>query len=191
MNRNFLRCLLGMTFLYLCPIVAEIENSVELRSVALFHSSSRFRNIYRKVSGCYEIEASTRWNEWDCFETWANFDWFSKRGHSIGLSDPTKVQIVTFSAGIKFPFQLAEQSIWYLGIGPSIGRIRLKNHGEFCRQKRTEIVYGGVIKTGVNYFFTECLFVDLFADYLYQPNNFETHVDLGGIKVGAGIGVKW
>lgn len=51
-------------------------------------------------------------------------------------------------------------------------------------------VAGGVLKSGMYVWINQCAFVDLFVDYLYQPVHFETHVDIGGVKVGAGLGVE-
>jgi hypothetical protein len=41
------------------------------------------------------------------------------------------------------------------------------------------------------FFINRNVFIDVFADYLYQPVNFETHVDIGGFKIGAGMGIKF
>lgn len=166
---------------------AEYPSSVEIRSSAFFHSSNLFREIYGNPGVNYQLEAST--NLYDYFVGWANFDWFSKHGKSVGFNDSTRVNIANFSLGIKFPYELSEQFTAYIGIGPSFGRIRLKNQSQCNPETVSKFAMGGVVKTGVYYFITENMFIDVFVDYLYQPVKFESHVDIGGFKTGTGIGI--
>ena len=42
---------------------------------------------------------------------------------------------------------------------------------------------------GIEFFFN--LLLDVFVDYLYQPVHFSTRIDIGGFKIGAGIGYKF
>jgi hypothetical protein len=172
------------------PLFAEFDNSLEIRSAAFFHSSERFREIYGYPGASYQVEASTKL--YDFLDGWANFDWFSKHGNSVGFNDPTRVSIANISFGIKFPYQLVEEFTAYIGIGPSLSRIWLKNQSECgCQEYVSKLVIGGVLKTGIYYFINKRVFIDVFVDYLCQPDNFETHVDIGGVKAGAGIGIKF
>lgn len=98
-----------------------IENSLEIRSAAFFHSSERFRDIYGNVGGNYQLEVSTKL--YDYVDGWGNLDWFSKHGKSDGLKDPTRVRIGNISLGIKFPYRLCEQFTAYIGAGPTLSRI--------------------------------------------------------------------
>lgn len=175
---------------YLSPVCAEFESSIEFRSAAFFHSSERFREIYDDVGASYQLEASTEL--WRCLDAWANVDWFSKHGKSDGFKDPTKVEIANFSFGIKYPYQFCSQLVGYLGIGPSLGRIWLKDKYRcHCRRSVSKFIAGGVLKSSVYYFFNRCLFVDVFLDYLYQPVHFHRNVDIGGVKIGLGIGAQF
>ncbi|MBA3956852.1 MAG: hypothetical protein H0X51_00445 [Parachlamydiaceae bacterium] len=135
------------------------------------------------------MEASTKWC--DCYETWVNFDWFTKHGRSEGLKDPTRVSAANISLGIRLPYHFCDQVTGYVGIGPSLGRIWVKNDSYCSHEKVSKLVIGGVLKSGILYFINDCIFIDLFADYLYQPVHFETHVDIGGFKTGAGLGIKF
>lgn len=192
MNKIIIKFIFVFLCINLCPLIANIESSLEIRTAAFFHSSERFRNIYGNVSGSYQLETSTKWNECNCFETFANFDWFSKHGRSKGFKDKTRVNIANISVGIKFPYQLSQCFTAYVGIGPSFSRISIKNHGHCCNhQKVSKLAVGGLLKSGIYYFFNKCVFVDLFVDYLYQPVHFKRHVDIGGLKTGIGIGVKF
>lgn len=188
MNKIALRTFFFILLVNLSSLVA-METSLEIRSAAFFHSSERFRDIYGNVGGNYQIEASTKL--YDYVDGWANIDWFSKHGKSDGFNDPTRVSIANISLGIKFPYRLSEQFTAYIGVGPSLSRIWLKNKSQCGHETVSKWAIGGVLKTGVYYFISKGVFIDVFIDYLYQPVHFETHVDIGGVKAGLGVGVKF
>lgn len=171
------------------PLFAEFQSSIEIRSAAFFHSSGRFREIYGNVGASYQLEASTKL--YDCLDGWANLDWFSKHGKSEGFNDPTRASIANISLGIKFLYPFCEKFTAYIGIGPTLSRIWLKNKSQCSHETVSKWAIGGVLKTGVYYFICDRAFIDVFVDYLYQPVHFETHVDVGGLKMGVGIGVKF
>lgn len=161
----------------------EVANSVEVRSSAFFHSSKLLRRIYGQASGCYGIEATTKI---DCYpDIWADIDFFYKHGHSIGSHIPTRLSIVNVSLGIKFPFCLTHEISAYVGLGPSLARVWIKNEGH---SRVTKLAPGGIAKVGVAYTFCSHFFVDLFVDLLYQPVTFHRNLDMGGIKAGIGLG---
>ena len=189
MNKALFRIFLVLLCLTLCPLFAEFQSSIEIRSAAFFHSSKRFKEIYGNVGASYQLEASTKL--YNCLDGWANFDWFSKHGKSKGFNDPTRVSIANISCGVKFPYQFSEQFTAYIGIGPSLSKIWLKNEPQCGHESTSKLAIGGVLKAGVYYFINRQIFIDVFVDYLYQPVHFETHVDIGGIKTGIGVGTKF
>lgn len=168
------------------PVFAEFQSSLEVRSAAFFHGSDRFREIYGNVGVSYQLEASTKL--YDYLDGWANLDRFSREGKSEGFNDPTKIRITNISLGIKLPYQFGEKFIAYIGLGPSLSKIWFKNKSQCCHETVTKWAIGGVLKTGVYYFISERLFIDLFVDYLSQPVHFETRFNIGGFKTGAGVG---
>lgn len=160
---------------------------IEARCAAFFPSSKRLKEIYGNVGPCYQIETSFRCGCWDI---WENVDWFSKHGNPKGCHGSTRMSIVNYSLGIKYPYSFCECISVYAGIGPSLGKIWIKNKTYCSREKKSKVAIGGVIKTGVYYSITRNLFLDLFVDYLYQPVSFKKRVDIGGLKTGVGIGLK-
>lgn len=182
---------LFVTFLvFLCPIVAESQDiNVEIRFAAFFHSSERFREIYGNVGACYQLEASTQLG--NCMDGWANLDWFSDHDKSKECNTSTRVNIANISFGLKYPYRFCEKYIAYIGIGPSISGIWLKNKSQCKHERVSKVAVGGVLKTGIYYFITCNIFLDFFVDYLYQPVHFNRHVDIGGIKTGIGIGTQF
>lgn len=190
MNRAILKAFFLILLLnHFSPLFAEFQSSVEIRSAAFFHSSERFRKIYGNAGASYQIEASTRLCS--CLDGWANFDWFSRHGRSGGFCDPARASIANVSFGIKAPYQFCDQWMVYIGVGPSLSRIWLKSKSQCSHESVSKLALGGVLKTGVNYCIFRNIFMDVFVDYLYQPVHFKTHVDIGGFKTGAGLGVKF
>lgn len=179
-------------------LFADPCTSFEFRGAGFFHSSHRFREIYGNVGTSYQIEAAGNFNccNLDCNLGWfANVDWTQKKGRSEGLNDPTKMSIANLSFGLKYLYPFFCNYTAYAGIGPSFSRIALDNHHSHQRSHNnrynSRIAIGGIIKTGVLYSINCNLFLDGFVDYLYQPVNYSTNVDIGGFKLGAGIGYKF
>lgn len=191
MFNKFLFKIFCVTFLLnFCSVLAEVQNfNVEIRTAAFFHSSKRFRDVYGNVGCSYQLEAST--HLYNCWDGWVNFDWFSKHRKLNKCHASTNVSISNISFGIKYPYQFCERYIAYAGIGPSISRIWLRNKSRCEHEKVSKLAIGCLLKTGIYYFVTCDLFVDLFFDYLYQPIHFHHDVDIGGIKTGIGVGKQF
>lgn len=173
-----------------CPAASYVQDiNVEIRSAAFFHSSKRFREIYGNVGCSYQLEASTYLCS--CLDGWANLDWFSKHDKPKACPGNTRVSIANISLGVKYPYQLCENYIAYVGIGPSLSEVWLKNHSQCEHERVSKVAFGGVLKTGIYCFITCDIFLDLFIDYLYQPIHFDKQVDIGGLKTGVGIGMQF
>ena len=170
-------------------LFAEYENTVELRSAAFIPTDNLFRDIYGNAGASYQLEASSA--VYEGLDVWGNLDLFSKPGRSVGLGNSTEILIANTSVGIKVPFQFSEKISPYIGIGISLGRVWLKNNSFCGEDKASKFAVGGVLKTGINYFFMENVFLDVFIDYLYQPVHFETDIDIGGLKTGIGLGIQF
>jgi hypothetical protein len=182
MRKSFFCIMLG-AFLNLLALG---PSRIAFRSDAFFATSERFRNIYGDVSFSYQVEASTRLAT---FDGWLNFDFLSKHGKSEGFHNPTKVYLNTLSFGVKFPYTFSEAFTFYFGVGPTFSNVSLNNGSECSKEKVSKWSYGGVIKSGLYLPIHRALFLDLFLDYTYQPVNFQTAVDVGGLRTGLGVGV--
>lgn len=183
---------LFFAFLFLCgtPLLA-VGASLEFRSGAFFHSSDRYKEIYGTVSPSYQVEAATHLG---CsLDGFANFDWTSQYGCSEGLNNKTKISIANFSFGVKYPYQFCERFTVYGGVGPSISRIMIDNHDNNRRHndRSLKTAVGCILKSGLVYDADCNVFLEVFADYLFQSAKYNFRVNLGGFKVGAGIGYRF
>lgn len=186
--------------LFTCSLVHGMEATIEVRTAAFYHTSKQYRDIYGDWDPSYQVEVSVSCN--CCYALWANFSWFQSHGRSVSLnncssvipctdcsgSDNTKAEVGNLSFGIKFPFCICECLLGYVGIGPSIGYIRINNDGF---DDSSKYAFGVIVKTGLNYYITQCLFLDLFVDYLYEPVHFDTQIDIGGLMAGVGLGLRF
>lgn len=168
-------------------LVAETTSRLEVRAGAFFPQSKLFREIYGNVGACYEVQATT--NLTHCLDGWLGFDWFSKHGRSKGKHSPTSIQIGNVSFGVQVPYVFSCCLTGYVGIGPSFGRVSIKNHSQCTHEKVSKTIVGGLVHSGFYYSFGKCMFLDVFVDYLYQPVHFHRHDHIGGLKTGLGVGV--
>ena len=190
MNKQYVR----FVILLMLPIIVQANlrenpNSLKIRAAAFIPTSKLFREIYQTVGPCIELEYAYRFR--DYLEGWGNFDWFFKHGRSVGLNNPTKVKVANFSFGLKFPYNIKQCHEVYIGTGPSISGIWLTNKSCCGCEKVSKPAGGIIVKSGYYYNFSKHLFLDFFADYLYQPIHFQHRVDIGGLKMGIGFGGKF
>jgi outer membrane protein len=186
---HFFKPYLFLALLFFIPLTA--ENTVEIRGAAFYHSSKLFREIYGSAGPDYQVQLALRY---PCLEFWAHVDWFSKHGKSVGFNDSTRVNIVNYALGLSYLYRFNCQTTLYLGAGPCIANIWLKNQlTDHSHETVSKTTLGGLFKVGFYYNFTDCFFIDLFVDYVYQPAHFHhkhhKHIDIGGVKPGIGLGI--
>lgn len=178
-------------FLFLSGSILFAETSVEFRAAAFFNSSHRFKEIYGNVSPSYQLEANTTFC--GCYGAFFNADWVHQNGRSKGCEERTKINIANFSFGLKAFLPFYCDFTGYVGIGPVIGSFHIKNHvrNSCVKSNNSKCAVGGVFKLGILYAIKCNLFLDVFVDYLYQPVHYSSHINLGGVKLGAGLGYKF
>lgn len=188
MNRFVSKIVFVFLFGSYISLFAECENSLQIRGAAFFPSSERYREIYSKVGGSLQVEYANRFQRF--VEGWANLDWTYRRGRSIGFHQNTTVNILACSIGFKLIFPCGCFAP-YLGIGPSIAGVWLQNNTDLSDREVSKAAYGGLAKVGFYLFLNERVFLDVFVDYLYIRANFQKHINVGGVKAGAGIGYRF
>lgn len=167
-------------------LLCNAQSEIKIRGGAFIPTASLFKDIYGRAAGNVQLEAAT--HLYRCVDLWANIDWYGKNGHSVGLCLPTQVNVINGSIGLKVPWNICDAFALYAGVGPSFGGIRLKNRTPFCCEKVSKGAVGAVFKTGSTYTITDRAFLDIYVDYLYQPVHFQSKVNIGGFKIGAGLG---
>lgn len=198
-------------FKLLCGIVALFcvvsslsfaeDMDFQLRAAAFHPQTKRFREVYSRWGTDYEFEFNKRFcGPCGQISGWFNVNHYTKKGHSLGVSFPTRITIIPFSIGGKYFFCL--NSCWqaYVGAGLTYTCLKVHDHAPFAKHRFKKQEWGCVAKLGMQYNL-DCLlcglFVDLFADYYYLPFHFhhrsEAHihnVNVGGLHLGLGIGYR-
>ncbi len=156
---------------------------VEVRSSAFFHLPDRFQKVYGTTGWTVGGEVSKSFSD-----NWLGFvdvDYFKACKNGTCFCDST-LKVVNTSFGLTYKRCLCAKLEGYIGIGPAISYVDLKNQICCGEEHFSRSAAGGVLKTGILVSYCRVNFIDIFIDYLYQPLFIERQVNIGGIKVGAG-----
>lgn len=157
--------------------------------VAYFYPTTHLvREIYHGTRVNYQLEAGYYFN--NNWEVWLNGTYFDKKGNSVGLHDGTHLTLVPISLGIKYVFCLCSTLAPYIGVGGNCTWMHLTNNNT-SHHKVNKTRAGANAKAGLYINFTDYLFIDLFADYLYIPMDLQNANNLGGLSAGGGIGTRF
>jgi outer membrane protein len=167
-----------------------VEWEAKIRGAAFIPRSSLVREIYGTAIGSFDGEFAGQFHTY--LQAWININFALAHGYSLGFCNTTKLWIVNSSLGLKTPFDINDWFRVYLGLGPTFGAIRIKDESQFsgCTSS-TKSSIGFVAKSGMDFYFCERWFVDIFADYVYQKADFEKDVNASGLRVGAGLGIMF
>lgn len=163
----------------------------ELRGGYFYPTSKKFREIYKSGGVEGEIEVAKKFKE--NWIGWGNVNYFQKKGRSIGFHDKTTIRMVPLSFGLKYQFLFCNSVSPYLGVGVAYTILNIKNDSEFVKKHVTKNGFGFVIKSGIYIDLSKSFLLDLFVDYYFQEMHFYTkhHVDVGGLKIGFGLGYRF
>ncbi len=176
--------------LFLLPInILGSYLTLEFRGGGFFTESDLIQKVYTNVGGEYEMESNLKL--WDEFHLWANVNFFRHKGHSVERHNKSKIHIYPVSFGLKYVFFLTPDSSLYLGLGASDSFIKIDNNSTFTKQYIKKDKWGPVTKTGLFFYFAHCLILDIYADYYYTKAyvDEENKQNIGGLRVGAGLGI--
>jgi len=182
------------------------EISVQGR-VAYFHpESDRMRRFYDDSWVDYQLELSSRFSsDWG---GWVNLAYTQDKGHSkvkslsCHQSDGkeyearTYAKILPINIGIKRYFCHDRCFRPYIGAGVGAVYVRIRNKYDYVERLESRWGVATLLKLGMEYDLTRCVFIDAFADWAThfvnydkkRGNNSQKHPQTGGLKLGMGIG---
>ena len=146
---------------------------------------SLFREIYGNWQVDYELELGKIFLK--NYEAWANINWMSTSGHS-SLGSKTAFRNLNICVGGKYIFRFGEMWKLYLGLGINDACAYVRNHNPYVKKHVYKNWVGGIAKLGCYVEPIDHFFIDIFADYLYQQVHFAHWEQIGGLKIGCGIG---
>lgn len=186
------------TSAFICDENEECRNwKGELRCAGVYPASKRFRQIYNNVEPEFQVEISG--HIYKKIIGWANLGYLWDSGHSIPLKEKTDLDFFTITFGLKYEVDICSNTKIYVGGGAAYGHLKVKNHSDFVRKHFNRNAWGGVTKTGINYFLSKDLYLDIFVDYLFLnvskkhdlARNHAVSVNLNGLRAGVGIGMSY
>lgn len=161
----------------------------QIRADAVFHNTSRFTDVYDRVNASWGVEVSDTFFDIPNTEIWSNFDMLvTSKSHSGFCACKSKIYVPSFGLGLKTIFLTTNAAKFYLGVGPAFSVVTIKNRSCFTNEKITRDCWGALFKLGAKYEFSSDLFLDAFIDYQYLSVNFHHTVEVGGLKIGLGLG---
>lgn len=156
------------------------------RIAAFIPTGERFRSIYGSPIAAYEFEIGKIFDKH--YEIWANVDYVTTHGSTRNFHSKTSYEAVNLSGGGKYVFRFHPQANLYLGLGINGAFVHVHNNSSFVKRNVNKNGVGGVAKLGFYFEPTTHLFMEIFVDYLYQTIQFQNRVQVGGVKIGGGIG---
>lgn len=118
-------------------------------------------------------------------------------GHYI--YDKKQIWILPLTIGSRYYFCLTPCLNLYVGAGVSLTFVELQFSGYHVHDNASKVGVGALLKSGLRYNWGSYTFIDLFADYFFQEIHLshserdlgidERDVNIGGFKIGLGVGV--
>ena len=196
-TKNLYRLLFLCTaWLYAC----DHDILLEFKGAYFLSTSKVFREIYNN-GGCL-FGPEVTFKLMDCLYGFASIDYLTKSGHSIGLCDYTRVNLLPLGIGLKYMESCCDNVQLYVGLGFQPVRLQTKNCSPFVIQNQKKWGFGGIAKIGA-YVDLPCHFLlDFFIDYSFVkvkcgPDQSCTgyveprKANLSGVVFGAGLGYRF
>lgn len=150
--------------------------------------ASRFQEIYGHSIPIYGAELDFQWHP--SWELWTTFEGYSKSSHPCADDVYSSVTNFTFGIGPNFHLRPSSKFDVIVGLGPIFGAIHLDNKSWCEEEKTTAFVIGGVVRLNIRCWIHPRAFFKVFSDYSYQHSFLENNINVGGTKLGGGIGWK-
>ena len=158
-----------------------------------------FKNIY---GGGAIFGPELTFNIFRSINGFVSYDYFTKNGHSIGLSTPTKVTMQVLGVGLKFMGCVSDHARLYAGLGFQPIYLFTQNCSPYVQQETKKWGFGGIAKFGAYIDLPHNVVLDFFADYSFvkvspscctNPVLYvqSTKADLSGFIFGAGLGYRF
>lgn len=192
-----------IVLLFVSSAVDARDILLEFKGAYFLATDCVFKNIYDKGGALYGPEVTFQLGESNQWYGFASIDYFKKDGNSIGLSTPTKVELIPLGIGVKYmqPSHCGRYN-FYLGLGFQPVHTKVTNCSPYVPATQTKWGFGGIAKTGVYVDLTHNFLLDLFIDYSFVKVNFDAaqipagpvtpfKTDISGAIFGVGLGYRF
>lgn len=193
-----LKLVRSLTKLIIClsaPLLAR-DVLLEFKAAYFLFTDPCVKSIYGNGGALYGPEITFLLGKnWYGF---ASADFLSKKGHSVGLHNATKMDIVPLGVGLKYfvPFCYGD---FYLGLGFQPVHLKTINCSPYVAEVTSKWGFGGIAKIGSYFDLPHNFFIDLFFDYSFvkvdcqkcAPGVIPLKANLSGCIFGAGLGYRF
>lgn len=185
-------------------VLEKIPTTIEARFSYFWPESTNVRDIYHNGGIDYQLTGTVPFYQGDAFgwrglNFWWAVDYFEAEGKSIGLGSKTSIQMEPLTAGLKWIYPNGSIRP-FLGFGFKYYFLQMHNHSPYVKGYMASNGPGFVAETGFQLFLVDYLMMDIFIAYSFKhfespsislPNVSSTSLDVGGLNIGGGIGVKF
>lgn len=195
-----LRRYVFVPMLLVIPMLYSRDTLLEFKVAGFVPTHQPFKDIYHNAV-LFGPEVTFQFADCSPWYGFASVDFLHKKGKSIGLCDPTTLNLVALGLGIKYFIPLVCDRVdFYLGLGFQPVYVQTKNNSEFVVEKLSRWGFGGIAKVGTYVYLPHNLFLDFFIDYSFakvgcNSNNCDaahetifTKANVSGAIFGAGLG---
>lgn len=127
-----------------------------------------FKAIYHKGGGFFGPELTVQLCKERRWYAFAAFDYFQKKGRSVGLCSPTKVELIPIDVGLKYFAPVRCDCVdLYVGLGLEAVNVRTRDCSPYVLQSLSKWGVGGIAKVGVYWYLPHNFVIDLFVDYSF------------------------
>jgi hypothetical protein len=188
-----------IALLIACPLMGR-NVLLEFKGAYFLPTSCDFKNIYRHGGALFGPELTVQLCECKDWYVFTSFDYFQKKGHSVGLCDPTTVTLIPVALGLKYFLPAFDDRVdFYGGLGFEAVNVRTKSCSDNVITKLSQWGFGGIAKVGAYYYLPHCFVIDFFIDYSFVrvgSNDCNCGVqsvkaNIGGAIFGVGIGYNF
>ncbi len=157
-------------------------------------SDKSLRHIYDE--GLLDLQLVSSFCVWKPLYLYLAGEYIGAEGRSIEGHYRTKIRIVPISLGLQYIQPITYDFKYYLTLGPRLFYFHQKNHAPGVASQN-KWGCGGFVNTGFMYYLSEHIIVDFFGEYsykrmhLHKSNPSGSHLQIGGLTLGAGIGYFW
>lgn len=165
---------------------------------AFLPTSQQTRKIYPDAWNQYQLEAS--YNFTCNWSVWGNVAYSIIDSHLVD----SRLQLYPIGLGLKYTEDLYCGLKGYVGAGAAFSFLHLDNDLEVENHLRDPFkiakkALGGIVKSGLSYYYHEAAFVELFADYYYTQFHTDRsdhlfrrgRLDMSAFFIGAGVGASF
>ena len=172
----------------------------EFKPGYLFFTDNDMNRFFNNGGFSFRGEVGRRF--YGPFIVWVDGGYFWSNGHAIGGVEKVDCHLASITLGLKAIYYFHESAAVYIGAGPRLFLMMIRNYSPFVRGDDNAIGIGGGFNGG--FWFSPIphypnIFFDLFADYSLKTmkvdpdeiSSDDTDVNVSSLTAGLGLGIRF